>query len=202
MPSVAAMANAHDQQVRTALRRLSAERSSSTIGVDVPLPLLIRAPYVAVMWAVALATVMATLALGHIHVPYTARGVAVAVGASTDSVARDSVARDSLTLLLVLPPSARDHVRLGQLATLDTGGTSALDLPVTLVERELLDAPAARRRFREPASLLAQLEAPKLVVRLARCHADRCLTPHAGSTYAATTQLGTRTLASYAVPRS
>jgi hypothetical protein len=186
------MANAHDQQVRAALKRLSTPRSPSTSGGDLPLPRLVRAPYLAVTWLIALATVVATLALGRIHVPHTARGVAVAVGATGDS----------LTLLLVLPPSARDHVRPGQLATLDTGGAAPLALPVTRVEHDLLDAPAARRRFRGAASLVAQLDAPKLVVQLARCQGDRCLTPHPGSSYAATTSLGTRSLASYAMPRS
>lgn len=144
------------------------------------------------LWGLALVAVVGALALGRVRVPRVASGVVVAVQPAADSV----------TLLLLLPPAARSHLHAGQLATLDTGDAGAFTLAIAGVEHSLLDAPAARRRFRAPASVLAHLESPRLVARLERCTGARCLTPQPGASYAATAALGTRSLASFALPRS
>lgn len=166
--------------------------ASPSAPVHASLPLFLRAPAIAALWGLALLVVVAAIALGHVRVPRVVSGVAVAV----------QPAADSLTLLLLLPPAARTHLHAGQLATLDTGDAGAFTVTIASVEQPLLDAAAARRRFREPASLLAHLHGPTLVARLERCANARCLTPQPGTSYAATAALGTRSLASYALPRS
>ena len=191
MPSVHGMRTPHERSVRDALSRLAAARTPPAAAADAALPLFFRAPWIVALWAATLLTVAALLAIGRIRVPDVARGAVVAVAAE----------RDSIALLLLLPPSVRPRIRVGQHASLDTG-TDTLALDVIGVDSLLLDAATARRRFAGAAALVAQLDAPKLVVRLSRCAAGRCLTSRAGGTYAASTLVGTRSLASYAVSGS
>jgi hypothetical protein len=184
------MQTSHDRGVRDALWRLTESREALTTAPATPPPLFLRAPWVVALWGATLIAVAAVLVLGRIQVPQVARGTVVAV--ATD--------RDSVALLLLLPPASRPYVRVGQHASLDTGaGTFALD--VIGVDSTLLDADTARRRFADAAGLIAHLDAPKLVVRLAWCGPTGCLTPRTG-TYAATASVGTRSLASYAMSRS
>jgi len=180
------MTDTTDVSVRAALVRLGNRASAAE---DFPLPLLLRAPAIAVMWAMLLVTVVGLLALSRIHVPRTARGVAVVAETGADSVA----------LMMLLPADVGRHVRAGQHATLDVGNERPLVLDVAGVDSTLLDASTARRRFSRPSSVLAHLDAPKVVATLARCAPEGpCLTAGAGSVYAATVSLGTRSLASYA----
>src|SRR5690348_14777249 len=188
MPPVRAMRTPHERGVRDAFARLTATRASSATTTDAQLPPAFRAPWLIALWAATLLTVIALLAIGRIRVPDVAQGAVVAVAEERDSVA----------LLLLLPPSARSRVHVGQRASLDTG-SDTLALDVVGVDSLLLDAATARRRFADPATLVAHLGTPRLVVRLARCHAGRCLTSRAGGTYAASALFGTRSLASYAV---
>src|SRR4051794_3424732 len=104
-------------------RALLIQQQRVTAG-DLPLPLLLRSPFVALLWALVLSTVVAALVLGHIRVPRTARGVVVSTPPGSDS----------LTPVLLLPSSARAYVRPGQIATIDTGGTETLTLVITSVE--------------------------------------------------------------------
>lgn len=189
---VGGMQNDRDRAVRDALWQLAALPASAAPPTTEPLPFFLRAPSVAALWAVALLTVIGLLALGRVHVPRRVHGAAVAVRTNADSLA----------LLLLLPATAQPYVRVGQQALLDTGDREPIVLTVTSIEKNLLDAEAARRRFTAPASLIAQLDAPKVVVRVSRCAGDRCLTPGPDVTYAATASLGTRTLASYVMARS
>ena len=104
-------------------RSLLIQQQRVTQG-ELPLPLLLRSPYVALLWALVLSTVVAAMALGHTRVPRTERGVVVA----------SPPAPDGLTPLLLLPPSARPYVKAGQVAAVDTGGSDALHLVITSVD--------------------------------------------------------------------
>jgi hypothetical protein len=157
---------------------------------DLPLPLLLRSPFVALLWAVVLSTVVAALALGRTRVPRTARGVVVASPSGPDS----------LTPILLLPSSARAYVKPGQVAAIDTGGTDALTLVITSVEPVAIESAAARNRF--AGALEVAMDGPRVVAHLGRCHGTHCLSLASGSSYAAVAALGSRSLASYALPRS
>ena len=104
-------------------RALLIQQQRVTQG-DLPLPLLLRSPYIALLWALVLSTVVAALALGHTRVPRTERGVVVA----------SPSAADGLTPLLMLPSSARAYVKPGQVAAIDTGGSDPLKLVITSVD--------------------------------------------------------------------
>ena len=186
MPRNVAMTESTDTSVRAALLRLG-DRSSA--AEDLALPLLLRAPAIALLWAMALIIVVGLLALSRIQVPRTARGVAVAVDTGADSVA----------LMMLLPADVGAYVRAGHHATLDVGTDQPLVLDVARVDSALLDAGTARRRFSRASNVLAHLDAPKVAATLARCGREgSCLTADAGSVYRATVSLGTRSLASYA----
>ena len=157
---------------------------------DLPLPLLLRSPFVALLWALVLSTVVAAFVLGHIRVPRTARGVVVST----------PVGPDSLTPILLLPSSAHAYVSPGQIATIDTGGTDALTLVITSVEPAVIDSATVRKRFAALPDVGA--DGPRVIARLSRCHGGDCLPLAGHSSYTATAALGSRSLASYALPRS
>jgi len=171
-------------------RALLVQQQCATAG-DLPLPLLLRSPFVALLWTVVLSTVVAALALGHMRVPRTARGVVVSA---------ISTGADSLTPMLLLPQSARAYVKPGQVAAVDTGGSEALTLVITGVESALIDSATARRRFAAMPDVVA--DGPRVIARLSRCHENDCLPLARNSRYAATAALGSRSLASFALPRS
>jgi hypothetical protein len=179
------------QPLQPARRRLVVPASPDA-SRHAPLPRFLRAPYVALLWALTLLAVVAGTALARVRVPRVATGVAVAVRSDSDSLA----------LVLLLPASARRYLAAGQHATIDTGGEHGLTLTVESVEHALLDAPTARRRFREPASILTHLDRPRVVARLSPCAEGECLTLTPGASYPAMAVLGTRSLASYAMPQS
>lgn len=189
MPTVGAMRNAPDQAAREALWRLAAPRPAAPPAEPL---LFLRTPAIALLWAAALGTTLVLLALSRVRVPYVAHGVAVAV--------RDP--GDSLTFLLLLPPGVRAYVRPNQVVSVDTGAAPPAALVVTSVEPGLLDATSARRRFHQPANLLAQLDVPRLAVRVSRCTTAGCLTLTLGTSYPAAAALGTRALSSYVMSRS
>ena len=173
-----------DHATRQALWKLTVPDPSVSETPDTVRPLFLRTASIAALWSVTIVAIVALLALGRVQVPHTARGTAVAVLADHDSVA----------LLLLLPALARGSARVGQRVVLDTGADS-LALSVVSVDSALLDAATARKRFARPATLVAQLDAPKLVVRLSLCGVRGCLTPNAGDTYSAAASLNTRSLA-------
>ena len=155
---------------RPSVRDLLVEQQRSAQS-DLPLPTLLRTPSIVVLWVLALSTVVAAMTLGRVRVPRLARGVVVvSVGA-----------HDSLTPRLLLPASARAFVEPGQLAAIDTGGTSPLVLRVG--PRPL---PPADR--------------DTVSVTLEPCRAGRCLAHATSQRFAATAPLGTRSLASFAFP--
>lgn len=185
------MHNPHDLRARNALWRLSTVQASAGIA-DMPPLMFLKTPAIVALWLATLVTLAGILALGRIQVPRVARGAAVAVQAETGHT----------TLVLLLPPSARAYVQLGQRARLNTGDAGTMLLSVMAIDEELLSATTAPQRFTRSASLIAQLDAPKLVVRLSPCELRRCLTPIVGETYGATILAGTRSLASYALQGS
>jgi len=176
-----------DRQRNT--RALLIQQQRVTAG-DLPLPLLLRSPFVALLWALVLSTVVAAFVLGHIRVPRTARGVVVST----------PIGPDSLTPILLLPSSAHAYVSPGQVATIDTGGTEALTLVITSVEPSVIDSATVRKRF--AALPDGRADGPRVIARLSRCHGSDCLPLARNSSYTATAALGVRSLASYALPRS
>ena len=86
------------------------------------------------------------------------------------------------------------------MAAIDTGGPDALTLMITSVEPAV--GSDAQGRFVALFDLSNRLDSARVVARLARCHAGHCLALATGSSYAATAALGSRSVASYAVPRS
>jgi hypothetical protein len=184
------MHNEHQTRVRESLWRLGDTDAREPIAGATPA--LLRSPAVAALWMATLLVAASLLILGRVRVPHVVRATVVAV--------RDE--RDDVALMLLLPPSERRFVAVGQQATLDTGESSTV-LPLASASPVLLDADRARRDFRgSAAGLIAHLDTPRLAIRLARCGAAGCLTPHVGDTFAATARLGERSLASYALSRS
>lgn len=181
----------HESRVRESLWRLG-DPAAARDPVPGATPLLLRAPAIAALWMAMLLALASLLALGRVRVPHVVRGAVVAVRDEGDSVA----------LVLLLPPSERRFIAEGQQATLDTGNSRPAVLPLSSARAIVLDADRAREEFHGSASLIAQLDSPKLAVRLARCGAAGCLTPRVGDTFAATARLGARSLASYALSRS
>ena len=190
MPSVGRMRNAHDQRIRDALWQLTAARSGDG-ATGVSRLVFLRTPAIACLWMAGLLTVAGLLILGRIQVPRIAKGTAIAVRGETGDT----------TLLLLLPTSARSFVEPGQRAELNSG-TATVVLHVTAIDSALLDATAARRRFPDLAGLVAQLNAPTLLVHLSQCSPAGCLTPTPGMTYPASARIGTRSLANYALSGS
>jgi len=190
MPSVGRMRTAHDQRIRDALWQLTAVRAGDSL-TSVPPLLFLKTPAIACLWMASLLTVVGLSFLGRIQVPRIAKGTVVAVRAESGDT----------TLVLLLPASARAHVRPGQRAEISTG-TAALQLSVTSIDSALLDATTARSRLLDTTSLIGQLNSPKLVVHLSNCGPRGCLTPMPGTTFAATTLAGTRSLANYALSGS
>ena len=182
------MNTTYDAPLRAALLRLGTSRTLS--AEDVSLPLLFRAPAIALMWIAAIIALVGLLALGRVRVPLLARGVAVAAGAGGES-----------SLLLLLPASVASRVAVGQRATIDVGDERPVSLAVVSIETSLMDAGAARRRFPGAPAVLTHFDTPKVVAVLADCRDEaRCLTREPGRMYPATAALGTRSLASYAWP--
>jgi hypothetical protein len=172
-------------------RELLIQQQRTTDG-ELPRPRLLRTPSIVLLWAITLTTVVAALALGRVRVPNTVRGVVVA--------ARSPAGH--LTPLLIIPESARRFVKPGQAAAVDTGGTDALTLTITSVEPHPLDRASARRRLAVPPNALTSLRIASVAAHLSACADGRCLPLTAGTSYAATAALGTRSLASYAIPGS
>lgn len=192
MPYAGRMQTSQQKRIRDALSRLTEPRSSSDDMHGARMPLFARAPYVVVLWVATLVALGSLLALSRLRVPRVARGTVVAVPAATNGI----------TLLLLLPASSRPFVTAGQRAEVRTASGQQLILNTAQVESELLDANTARNRFAEQPAVLVQLADPKVAVRLSPCGAGGCLTPRVGETYTARAAIGTRSLASYALPGS
>ena len=153
---------------------------------DLLLPLLIRTPSLVLLWTIALGIVVSALALSRVRVPRTVRATVVVPIAGADS----------LTPLLLLPSTAGAYVIPGQLATVDTGGSGTIVVPIVSTPVPL------NRRALPPWLARIEKDSGTIAARLERCHAERCVPFSPGAAYDATAALGTRSLASYALPRS
>ena len=163
---------------------------------ELPLPRLLRTPSIVLLWAFTLSTVVAALALARVRVPRRVHGVVLTV--ETPRASR-------LTALLVLPASVRRFVRPGQLAAVDTGGSTPLVVAIASASPQPVHASIALSTppFSGPGmSPRARADTATVAVPLERCRAGHCLPRSGTQRFAATATLGTRSLASFALPRS
>ena len=179
------MAMTHPLTARSERRNVRALliAQQSTDRPDLPLPRMLRTPAIIILWALALSTTVAALALGRVRVPRVERGV----------VRVERTGADSLTPVLILPSSARRYAEAGQLATVDTGGPA----PLTLA---LASVPATKAG--EPRGAWLSIDTATIALPLERCRASQCLLLSRDRRFTATARLGTRSLASFALPRS
>jgi hypothetical protein len=157
-----------------------------------PLPRLLQSPYIALVWALVLSTVVAALALGRIRVPRTVPGIVVSAVS----------APDGLTPVLLLPPSVRQFIKPGQLAVIDTGGAEPMSLAIASIEPATPGVSSPRQSSASSLTIAASHDTSALVARLERCNRSHCLSLAAATRYTASAALGTRSLASFALPHS
>ena len=186
------MTTRHQHRVRAALQHLATASTAAEAYVT-PLPPLLHTPYLIAFWALLLLIGIVALALGRVHLPYAVNGVVVAMNDAANPTEHQT--------LLLLPAASHGEVRAGTVVTVDTGELHPDTMSVTSVEPQLLDERTGRARFASPAGLLPHLDSPRAVAHVA-CQSSRCLTPDAGIGYRATAVLGSRTIASYVMPRS
>jgi hypothetical protein len=110
-------------------------------------------------------------------------------------------ATTGLTPVLVLSAAARGRVQPGQLAIVDTGGPNPVTLTIASTEVTLAGDSLVQRAARSAGAFTA-IDTGVVHVQLDRCHAGRCLSPDIERRYSATAVVGTRSLASLALPRS
>lgn len=192
MPWIGGMTRLHDSPPpeRRTVRELLVRQQRGTQG-ELPLPRLLRTPSIVVLWALTLVTVVVAFAAGRVQVPRHARGVVVIEGSTPDS----------LTTHLLLPASASAYVRPGQLAAVDTGGPSPLVVAITASAG---DSSAARVSKRSVLGLAAigRGDTAMVAIPVEPCGRGHCLPRSANRRFSATATLGTRSLASFALPRS
>ena len=192
MPWISGMTRLHDSPTleRRTVRELLVRQQRVTHD-ELPLPRLLRTPSIVVLWALTLATVVVAFAAGRVQVPRHARGVIVVEGSTPDS----------LTTHLLLPASVSAYVRPGQLAAVDTGGTSPF---VVAVAATASDTTAGRELRRSALGLaaIARGDTAMVAIPVEPCRGGHCLPHSANRRFSATATLGTRSLASFALPRS
>lgn len=192
MPWIGGMTRLHDSPPpeRRTVRELLVRQQCVAQG-ELPLPRLLRTPSIVVLWALTLATIVVAFAAGRVQVPRHARGVVV-VGGSTS---------DSLTTHLLLPASASAYVRPGQLAAVDTGGTSPFVVAIAASARDIAVGRESRRSALGLAAI-ARGDTSMVAIPVEPCRGGHCLPRSANRRFGATATLGTRSLASFALPRS
>jgi hypothetical protein len=156
------------------------------------LPLVLRSPFILLVWAALISIVVVAMMLGRVRVPRTAHGMVVAAhGQDT-----------SLTPILLLPAWSRQFVRTGELATVDTGGAVQFTATISRVDAVPLTLASARVWLNAPNVGAATIDTTMVVAHLKPCTGQGCLRLATGVRYAATASLGTRSLASFAIPGS
>ena len=156
--------------------------------VELALPAILRNPFLIVLWMLVLSTVAGALLLGRIRVPRTAPGIVV------------TPAADSLTPIILLPAWSRPLLHTGNAASIETGGTERVTVTIATVDATPLNLSAARHWLDTHGARLSTIDTTMVVAHLKPCSGPQCpkLTP--GTRYTAVAQLGTRSLASYAIP--
>ena len=175
---------------RRDVRAVLIAQQQRTPNVALALPLLLRSPVIVIAWALLISTVVAALLLGRIRVPRTAHGLVVATQRNDTS----------LTPVLLLPSWSRAFIRTGELATVDTGGASPLVVTISRVDAAPLTLASARSWLNAPNVTAATIDTTMVVAHLKPCIGPGCLPLATGVRYAATASLGTRSLASFAMP--
>lgn len=154
---------------------------------ELALPAILRSPFLILLWTLTLTTVAAALLLGRIRIPRAAHGLVVTAPTTGDS----------LTSVLLLPAWSRDFVHAGTVASVDTGGTQRVTFTVAAIDATPLSLASAERWLDAP---LASVDTTMVVARLERCTRPTCPRLAPGTRFAAIAQLGTRSLASLALP--
>ena len=190
MPWIGGMTRLHDSPPpeRRTVRELLVRQQCVAQG-ELPLPRLLRTPSIVVLWALTLATIVVAFAAGRVQVPRHARGVVVVDGSPPDS----------LTTHLLLPASASAYVRPGQLAAVDTGGPSPFIVAIAASVRDT--AVSESRRSALGLAAIAR-DTSMVAIPVEPCRGGHCLPRSANRRFSATATLGTRSLASFALPRS
>ena len=174
------------------VRAILIQQQERAPKVDLALPTILRNPFLALLWTLVLATVAAALVLGHVRIPRTAHGLVIAVPATGGT--------DSLTPVLLLPAWSRDLLHPGELASVDTGGQTPVTVTIATIEATPLTLATARRWLDIPNASPLTIDTTMVVARLEPCTGHRCQKITLGTRYTAITQLGTRSLASFAIP--
>jgi hypothetical protein len=170
------------------VRAILIQQQEHAPQVALPLPTLLRNPFLLLLWTLVLSTVVAALLLGRIRVPRTAHGLVVA----------ERAGRDSVTSVLLLPAWTRDFLHAGEHATIDTGGGQRLTLTIASIDAQPLTLASARHWLATPNASPTTIDTSMVVARLEPC--TRCPQLATGARYTAVTHLGTRSLASFAAP--
>jgi hypothetical protein len=157
---------------------------------ELALPTILRNPVLLILWTLVVSTVVAALLLGRIHIPRTAHGLVVAAPTATDS----------LTQILLLPAWTRDFIHAGEVASVDTGGPEPVTVRIAGVDATPLSLSAARRWLDAPNSSPTTIDTTMVVARLEPCIRAHCPKLRPGAHYTALARLGTRSLASFAIP--
>ena len=171
------------------VRAILIQQQERAPNVELALPTILRNPFLLTLWMLVLSTAVGALLLGRIRVPRTAHGLVVVNGAP-----------DSLTPVLLLPAWSRTLLQPGQLASVDTGGSARVTVTIAKIDASPLALTAARRWLDAPNASPSTIDTTMVVAHLKPCTGQRCpkLTP--GTGYTAIAQLGTRSLASFAIP--
>ena len=172
------------------VRAILTQQQKRAPNVDLALPTILRNPFLIVLWTLVMSTVVAALLLGRIHVPRTAHGLVVAAPTATDS----------LTQILLLPAWTRDFIHEGELATVDTGGQQRITVTVANVDAKPLNLNSARGWLGAPNAGPTTIDTTMVVARLKPCTTQPCPKLAPGAHYTAVARLGTRSLASFAIP--
>ena len=172
------------------VRAILIQQHNSAPNVALALPTILRHPFLLILWTLVLSTVVAALLLGRIRIPRTAHGLVVTTQTATGS----------LTPVLLLPAWSRELLHAGEVASVDTGGGERLTLTIASIDATPLTLTVARRWLDAPNASATAIDTTMVVAHLKPCTGPSCPKLAARTRYTAVAQLGTRSLASFAVP--
>jgi hypothetical protein len=172
------------------VRTILIQQQDRAPKVDLALPAILHNPTLLVLWLLILSSVVAGLLLGRVRIPRTAHGLVV--------TEQTTSATDTLTPVLLLPAWSRAFLQPGKVASVDTGGTQQLTVTIADVDARPLTLASARHLLSAPNASLSTIDTTMVVARLKPC--TRCPKLAPGTRYTATAHLGSRPLASFALP--
>jgi hypothetical protein len=174
------------------VRAILIQQQDRAPKVELALPTILRNPFLLILWMLVLSTAAAALLLGRVRIPHTAHGLVVAAPSPTRA--------DSLTPVLLLPAWSRNLVHSGVLASVDTGGTDRLTVTIASIDPSPLTLASARHWLDVPNASISTIDTTLVVARLLACTRQPCPKIAPGTRYTAIARLGTRSLASFAIP--